>query len=418
MRRTIIISAFLFFLLPSLKAEDTLEISYGMLKRSRFIETLISRDGISYKMTVRQDFEGRLGIESPPFLVADINDTLKIGELQDNRILSAMLVPYSDVDLFDGFVRGKNLKDIEKLSKDPSMSGIAVTLEHLDIISLNPMFNPESPSGSGVIAGNSNAFAGILYAGRNEIVLKDGISSYQVDWRRTGFGRSMIFWIVGAADKTVFHGIEIESSAFVQSSWDRLLGGGTTTVWRLSAEGTKFGLNASRGLGGIGPWLKSLGETRSPMEELGTGAVFKDSSISLEARYISSTFDKPVYGGRSQVRKIELRTSVRIGKLKIEANHSTSFERDFAKVQKTEYRITADAADVKLEMNLDLNREVVRQPSLSGFSVQMDLRHGKLRIKENKTQLELTLERKLDGLVLKIGMDQDRMVKASLSFGN
>ncbi len=418
MKRKILISAFIFIIIGTIWADDELQISYGMLRNSRFIEALVNNSGISYKLVVRQDRDGNLSMESPPFLVADFNGFLRMGELKDDRILSAMLVPYSDVDLSEGFEKGKNLKKLDKLSINPSLSGFALSFDNLDLISLNPVMNSQSPYGFAAILGNSNAFAGFMYACRNEISLRDKVSAFQVDWRRTGIGRNMVFWIIGGSDKSDFHGLEIESSAFVQSSWDRMLGGGTTTMWKLSAEGTKLGLNASRGLGGIGPGLKTMKETVNPAEELGIGAVLKDHKYQMEIRYVSSTYGKPIYGGRSQIRTIELKTALKYGKLKVEANHKTSFERDFAKVQTTEYKLSADAADAKIEMHVTLSRNAYQKSVFSNFFLEMEFEHGKAKMKDGKTQMELTLERKLDNCTLKIGFDQDRMVKASLSFKN
>ncbi len=178
MKRKILISAFIFIIIGTIWADDELQISYGMLRNSRFIEALVNNSGISYKLVVRQDRDGNLTIESPPFLVADFNGFLRMGELKDDRILSAMLVPYSDVDLSEGFEKGKNLKKLEKLSINPSLSGFALSFDNLDLISLNPVMNPQSPYGFAAILGNSNAFAGFLYACRNEISLRDKVSAF------------------------------------------------------------------------------------------------------------------------------------------------------------------------------------------------------------------------------------------------
>ncbi|MBO6049341.1 MAG: hypothetical protein J6P33_06145, partial [Spirochaetales bacterium] len=245
MKKKLLISAFILTFVPLLWAENNLRLSYGMLKRSRYIEALVNNDGISYKIIVRQNYDGKLEIESPPFLNATFNKAVRLGEFKDDRILSAMMEPYSDVDLSDGFLRGKNLKNIESPSITPSVSGIAISLENLDLISFNPMMNKKSPSGFATITGNEKTYAGAMYAGQNEIVLKDRIKDYQVNWSRTGFGRSMLFWILGGSDKFSFHGLDIESTAFLQSSYDRLLGGGSTTRWSLSVNGTKLGLSAS-----------------------------------------------------------------------------------------------------------------------------------------------------------------------------
>ena len=416
MKTKLIISAFLLTFVPFLWAENNLRLSYGMLRKSRYIEALVNNDGISYKIIVRQNYDGKLEIESPPFLSASFNNGIRMGEFKDDRILSAMMEPYSDVDLSDGFLKGKNLKNIESPSITPSVSGIAMSLENLDLISFNPMMNKKSPSGFASIAGNQNAFAGVMYASQNEIVLKERLKDFQVNWRRTGFGRNMLFWILGGSDKFTFKGLDIESTSFLQSSYDRLLGGDSTTRWSLSVNGTKIGLNASRALGGSGPSLKRIKEKDSPIENLSLGAVFKDEDLSLEVKYVSSTHEKPLYGGHSQIRTIELRTAVKYGAFKIEANHSKSFESDFAKIEKTQFKVTSDYDKAKLEMYFTLSRDAYNKSTLGEFYLESKFPNATVKIQDGKTELKLSMEKKLKDCVLVLSLDQDRLFSASLVF--
>lgn len=421
MKTKLLISAFLLSFVPLLWAENNLKLTYGMLKKSRYIEALVNNDGISYKIILRESYDGKLEIESPPFLSASFenaNNTIRIGEFNEDRILRAMIDPYADVDLTDGFLLGKNLNNIESPSIEPSVSGIAMSLKNLDLISFNPMMNKKSPSGFAAITGTERTFAGIMFASQNEIFLRTRIQDFQVNWSRTGYGKSMLFWIIGASDKFSYKGLDIESSSFLQSSYDRLLGGGSTTNWTLSVSGSKLGLNASRALGGIGPTLRRISETQRPIENLSLGAVFKDNDLSLEAKYVSETYEKPLYGGHSQIRTIELKTAVKYGKLKIEANHSKSFNSDFAKIEKTVYKVTADYQDAKLEMNFTLRRDVDQKPTLGDLFVESELPHAKLKIQDGKTELKLSMERKLDECILILAIDQDRLFSASLVFKN
>ena len=64
MKRKILISAFIFIIIGTIWAYDELQISYGMLRNSRFIEALVNNSGISYKLVVRQDRDGNLSMES------------------------------------------------------------------------------------------------------------------------------------------------------------------------------------------------------------------------------------------------------------------------------------------------------------------------------------------------------------------
>jgi len=421
MKTKLIISAFLFTLVPLLWAENNLKLSYGMLKKSRYIEALVNNDGISYKIILRENYDGKLEIESPPFLVASFenaNNTVRIGEFNEDRILRAMIDPYADVDLTDGFLRGRNLKNIESPSIEPSVSGIALSLENLDLISFNPMMNKKSPSGFAAITGTEKAYAGIMFAGQNEIMLRNRINDFQVNWSRTGYGKSMLFWIIGGSDKFTYEGLDVETSSFLQSSYDRLLGGGSTTNWTLSVSGSKIGLNASRAIGGIGPSLKRMNEKQRAVENLSLGAVFKDNDLSLEAKYVSETYEKPLYGGHSQIRTIELKTAVKYGKLRIEANHSKSFNSDFAKIEKTVYKVTADYQDAKLEMHFTLRRDVDQKPTLGDFFVESELPHAKIKIQDGRTELKLSMQRKMDDCTLILAIDQDRLFSASLVFKN
>ena len=88
MKTKLIISAFLFTLVPLLWAENNLKLSYGMLRKSRYIEALVNNDGISYKLILRENYDGKLEIESPPFLAASFenaNNTVRIGEFNEDR---------------------------------------------------------------------------------------------------------------------------------------------------------------------------------------------------------------------------------------------------------------------------------------------------------------------------------------------
>ncbi|MBP5756069.1 MAG: hypothetical protein J6W39_00635, partial [Spirochaetales bacterium] len=153
-----------------------------------------------------------------------------------------------------------------------------------------------------------------------------------------------------------------------------------------------------------------------PIENLNLGVVFKDEELSLEAKYVSSTHEKPLYGGHSQIRTIELRTAVKYGLLKIEANHSKTFSSDFSKIEKTQFKVTADYQDAKLEMHFTMTRDVDNKPSLGELFLETKLPNATLKIQDGKTNLKLSMERQLKDCKLVLSLDQDRLFSASLVF--
>ncbi|MBO6001352.1 MAG: hypothetical protein J6P81_06155 [Spirochaetales bacterium] len=171
-----------------------------------------------------------------------------------------------------------------------------------------------------------------------------------------------------------------------------------------------------KGLGGSGPSLKRIKEKDIPVENLSLGVVFKDEELSLEAKYVSSTHEKPLYGGHSQIRTIELRTAVKYGLLKIEANHSKTFSSDFSKIEKTQFKVTADYQDAKFEMHFTMTRDMDNKPSLGELFLETKLPNATLKIQDGKTNLKLSMERQLKDCKLVLSLDQDRLFSASLVF--
>lgn len=409
MKRKILISAFFVIVLLPVLGKTTLEVTYTTLKRSKTLEALVNSDSVAMKLVIRQTKDGYFNLESPPFLVLDIDDLVHTGELKDARILSAMLDPFSNVDLIDGFIKGSNLKKITDPAISPKFSGIAITLPHLDIISFNPALNRNSPLAFSLIAGTDTAFAGVMHASHNTEVS----DSFQKDWRRMGNGKNMIFSIVGTSTEAKLKDLKLKSFIFLQNAWDRFLGGGTTTKWSLKAESEKLDAGLSRILGGIGPKLKHINETQSPEDVFDANLTLKDGELALNMTYRSSLYEKPVYGGRSQMRLLELETSVESKSAKLQANHSTSYEKDFGKISKTDYILTVKAMDAKLKAQMTLLRPSTEKCSITDPSLEITFPRAKLEIKDGKTQMELSLERNLDDMRLKISIDQDRMLTAS-----
>ena len=409
MKRIILISTFFVIVLLPILGKTSLSVTYTTLKRSKTVEALVNSDSVSMKLVLRQTQDGYFTFESPPFLVADIDELVHIGEIKDERILSALLDPFSDADLEDGFVTGRNLKKVTDPAISPKFSGLAITMPHLDIISFNPILNRNSPLAFSVIAGTERAFAGVMHASHNTEVA----DNFQKDWRRMGNGKNMVFSIVGTSVEAKLQELNLKSYIFLQNAWDRLLGGGTTTKWSLKVESEKMDAELSRILGGIGPKLKSSDETLSPEDVFNAGFTLKDGEIALNMTYRSSLYEKPVYGGRSQMRLLELESSLETKNAKLQANHSTNYEKDFGKISKTNYILTVKALDSKLKAQMTLLRPSTESCRITDPSLEITFPSAKLVIRDGKTQMELSLERNLENMRLKISIDQDRMLTAS-----
>ena len=409
MKRKILISAFFVITLLPVFGRTSLEVTYRTLKRSKTVEALVNSDSVAMKLVLRQTQDGYFTFESPPFLVMDIDNLVHIGELKDARILSVMLDPFSEEDLEDGFVSGRNLKKVTDPAISPQFSGLAITMPHVDIIAFNPVFNRNSPLAFSVVAGTDKVFAGIMHASHNT----DVSHSFQTDWRRMGNGKNMVFSIVGTSAETRLPNLNLKSFIFVQNAWDRLLGGGTTTKWSLEAQSEKIDAGLSRILGGIGPKLKNSDETLNPEDAFDAELTLKDGDLALNLAYRSSLYEKPVYGGRSQMRLLELETSFESKNAKLQANHSTSYEKDFGKISKTDYIVTVKAKDAKFKAQMTLLRPSTEKCIITDPSVEITFPSAKLGIKDGKTKMELSLERSFDDMKLKISIDQDRMLTAS-----
>ncbi len=412
MKRRILISALFFLSLLPVFPKGSLELTYRTLKSSRTIEALAASKTLSMKIVLRELENGLFDIQSPPFFSARIGDFIHIGEIRDARILSALLNPLSDVDLYGGFVEGGNLKRIESPSISPRFSGVAICLPNVDIISFNPLFNRDTDSAFSVLSGDGNVFAALMYARHNG---KDR-QSLQTDWRNSSEGKNMVFSLVGATGETDMSGLHMKSDAFVQSSWDRLLGGGTTTSWSLKASSDRMDMNLSRKLGGVGPNPKKTHDEERPMEIMEAGLSLSDGSATLGISYRSSTYAKPVYGGRSQIRLLEMDSSLAFWNLKFKAEHSTDYERDFGKESKTVYRVEAKLKDADIKASLTVLRPRTETCKVTEPVVEIRFAHGRFEYGKGIASMELSMEREFNKCKLKITMNQDRMVTASLRF--
>ena len=413
-----LISTFLFLLLALsfLFSDNNLHLTYRQRVRSRDMEVRLNTDSIAYAMTVRQNNDGSFTLLSPPFLVADFEHRLRVGELKDNRLLSLMLDPMSTRLDFEGFKQGSNFSHITSPSINPVLSGLALSFDHLDIFTFTPVLNPKSPSGFGVIAGNRNVFAGVLCATQNRMVVKASTPGYQVNWRQLGIGKNMLFSIIGASSGSEVFGTDIKSTIFLQNAFDTLLGGGSTVGWSMEADTDLMKVSLFGKTGGFGVKLKRLTDDLSPKRSFGAGMSCSDQTLGLEIQYRSDTYEVPVYGGNSQRRTIcyEVGASWRKNRLKV--SNITSFDLDRGKVQSTDYLLSIEEFGAKLEASFTLNRPLGAPSFASGGKLKLTTEHAQLEASPGKVLLEMNWNIRREDYELGFSIDQDRRITASLSF--
>lgn len=425
MKRKTIIST-LFFLLLALwpvgasSGDNNLVLTYSQKTCSRDLEVRLNSPNIAYRMTIRQNLDGSFTLLSPPFLCAEI-DRLRIGELNDIGLLSLMLDPMGASTDNEAFRKGRIFSRIGSPSLNPKLSGAALNLENLNLFAFSPVLNPRSPSGFGLIAGNSEVFAGILFATQNRILVRQSADRMQVNWRQLGIGKNMIFSLIGAAGSARLLGIDIRSRIFLQNAFDTLLGGGTTLGWSLEAQTNllPFTINLSHRIGGFGVKLKRLTDDSSPKDSF--RAAFRAESteikdLGMEIEYVSDTYELPVYGGSSQKRRLYYNLQAFWRKNSLKIRNSTSFDQDRGKVQQTEYIVVIKELGAELEASFILNRPLGSPSFTSGGRLKFKADHATLEVDDKKVLLTMGWSVRRDGYELEFSIDQDRRVTASLSF--
>ena len=422
MKKTIISTFFSLFLSLSLfcsQAEaNMLHLTYSRKVRSRDLEVRLNTENISYGLVVRQNNDGTFTLLSPPFLVAEFNHFLRVGELKDARLLSLMLDPMSTVIDGSGFRPGINFRHITVPSRNPVLSGLALSFNALDLFAFTPVLNPRSPSGFGLIGGNENIFAGILCATQNRLLIKAATPEFQVNWRQLGIGRNMLFSIIGSSAESRFPGLDIRSTVFLQNAFDTLLGGGTTVGWDIEILTDTVTVSVFRKTGGFGVKLKRLTDDLSPKDSFSISFSAEDDAgnLVLDVGYGSDTYELPVYGGTSQKREIMYEVGASWRKNNLKARNTTSFDLDRGKVQKTEYLLTLEELGAKLEASFTLNRPLGAPSFASGGKLKLKTEHAVLETSSGKVLLEMSWEVERDDYELGISIDQDRRITASLSF--
>lgn len=419
MKKRITITILLLFGVALAHAGNDLTLSYTQLKNSRVIRALVDTDEVVYSFSVRQDRGGSFSLEAPPFLTADIDGMIRIGELRDSGLFTLMLSPMEHGIHRHGFNKGGNFQNISSPTLRPRMSGIVFSFDHIDFISLSPVFNPQSPLGFGIIAGNRNAFAGFLVAGQNERTLASAARKYQVNWEQLGTGRRMVFSIAGVSARAETESWSIDGQLFVQNAWDRYLGGGTTAGWDLEASSDLISISGSRKLGGTGVKLKRLTDDESPMDSLRVDVDISSEgnpAAGLRLQYESDTYSVPIYGGNSQKRELSFAVSARYGAFSIGSDNRILYDTDRGKIACTDYAISFEHNEMKIQADFTLNRPDGLPPKAVDGKIRISAPHARLTVTGGKTTLEMSWERTVDGITFKASVNQDRLFTASLRF--
>ncbi len=424
-KRTIVIMLFALLVTSPILAENDLTLTYRQLQDSRSLKVQLNAPYSSYCVQLRQDHEsGLFSFEAPPFLIANIDDRIRIGEIQDSGIFSMMLDPMSAETVTNGFRHGRNFKSIGNPSIDPILSGMAISLDYLDLISLSPVFNPDSPYGFGVLGGFGRFFAGFLLSTQNEKLLASATEHYQVNWGQLGIGRHMVFSIIGASGSAnlgelleAAEGLVLKGTIFAQNAWDALLGGGTTVGWNLNLRSLRMKIEVNHKLGGLGVKLKSLSDRDRPMDSLSVDTEFADSKnprLKIGFSYGSDTYETPVYGGESQRRALLYSIHASYGHYKLEARNATSFDIDRGKISKSTYVFTAKAFDSELSVEIPLFRPLDDKPYVADVELSLSTRRADLKVEGGRTYLQFNWEYQIEDCTLRFSIDQDRFVTASL----
>lgn len=424
MKKKTLVSTFFYLLLllsvlSASKGGNSLFLTYSHKVLSRDLDVRLNTDSIAYSLTVRQNRDGSFSLLSPPFLVAEFESSLRVGELKDARLLSLMLDPMSARTDHAGFRKGSNFSHITTPARNPKLSGLALSFTNLDVFAFSPVLNPQSPSGFGLIAGTRNVFAGLLCATQNRMAVKASAPDLQVNWRQLGIGKNMLFSLIGASADSMLLGAEIRGTIFMQNAFDTLLGGGTTVGWSIEAKIDMATFSLFRKTGGFGVKLKRLTDDLSPKDSFGaklTARSPSDKDLELEMEYRSDTYESPVYGGNSQRRELSYDIGASWRKNSITAKNTTSYDLDRGKVQKTEYLLTLEEFGAKLEASFTLNRPLGAPSYPSDARLKLTAEHARLSASDGKVLLEMNWSLTREDYELGVSIDQDRRITARLSF--
>ncbi len=375
----------------------------------------LTAENVRYQLKIQQAQDGRYLLKAPPFLQADIPQFLHVGELQPQGLFSRLLDPMRGNTATIGYLKDTSVSQNFLPSFEPKLSGFELVRDNFELITLSPMFNSNSPTGIGTILGSTHAYAAVLAASQNNILIQKNIKSFQVNWKELGYGQHMFFFLLGANLDSNLAGIQIKSGAFVQGAFDTRLGGGNTTSLAVEAKYNDIGIKYEHKLGGVGVKLKDLEDKANPQEktilnfELG-------KQIQILGEYQVTTYSKPIYGGKSQERTSSYLIGVKTKYFKITSENLTIYEIDKGKVSYTTLSAKTSIDEKAIKLSTQIYRPSTKSCELHNTSFEMTDEHSTLEILNQKVKLKLNWTVPLSEAKLELSIDQDRRLSAKLEF--
>lgn len=401
-------------------AGSLVEVELAKASDSKTPNTLTLKTDVGVVRTfleITQDESKRIELKAPPFASIDVSGVLYVGELAAKGLFALMLDSFNGPIPYKGFGKNGNISIPSNLSLAPKLSGMALCAENLDVVALNPVFNPNSPLGFGFVMGNERAFVSFLTASQNSVLMLKTAPKLQVDWKYLGYGRHMFFSMVGTSFKGNVSSLGVEGSFFLQNAWDLLLGGGTSVGMGAKLELGDMKVEFDRRLGGVRVKLKALDGEPSPMETLSFSCSF-GRSFTLGCSYSRTSFAPPLYGGFSQEHLMEFGVSFKYEGFSISCINRTHYETDRGKSPYSLIEISGKLMDVRLKFSTRLERPLDDEPAFKESSFSFSDSYARLKVSNGKTTLKFKFTVIQENpYSLEMTIDQDRVVSLKLSFG-
>ena len=399
-------------------AGSLVEVELAKASGSKTPNTLTLKTDVGVVRTfleITQDESKRIELKAPPFASIDVSGVLYIGELAAKGLFALMLDSFNGPIPYKGFGKNGNISIPSNLSLAPKLSGMALCAENLDVVALNPVFNPNSPLGFGFVMGNERAFVSFLTASQNSVLMLKTAPKLQVDWKYLGYGRHMFFSMVGTSFKGNVSSLGVEGSFFLQNAWDLLLGGGTSVGMGAKLELGDMKVEFDRRLGGVGVKLKALDGEPNPIEVLSISCSI-GRSFTLGCSYSRTGFAPPSYGGLSQESLIEFDVLLKHECFSVSCMNFIHYETDRGKSPYSLIEVSGKLMNARLKFSTRLERPLQEEPSLNGLSFSFIDSHVKLKAADGKVSMvfKSTILQN-SPYRLEMTIDQERTVSLKLS---
>lgn len=399
-------------------AGSLVEVELAKASDSKTPNTLTLKTDVGVVRTfleITQDESKRIELKAPPFASIDVSGVLYIGELAAKGLFALMLDSFNGPIPYKGFGKNGNISIPSNLSLAPKLSGMALCAENLDVVALNPVFNPNSPLGFGFVMGNERAFVSFLTASQNSVLMLKTAPKLQVDWKYLGYGRHMFFSMVGTSFKGNISSLGVEGSFFLQNAWDRYLGGGTSVGMGMKLGFCDMTVELERHLGGIGVKLKALDGKPNPVEDISISCSL-GRSFTMGCSYSRASFAPPLYGGLSQEHLVEFGVSLKHEGFSISCTNCIHYETDRGKSPYSLIDVSWKCMDAKLRFSTRLERPLDEEPGFKESSFSFSDSYVKLKAINGKVTLKFrfTILQEMP-YNLEMTIDQDRVVSITLS---